>query len=134
MTKPESYLVFGLRSGLYAIALREVQQIIRLKGENFTQKGLIRGEIRYKGHLLPLMDLCFLFRQQHLLSMGEGIVLAPPKACFIVENVLDVWENITPLPLVSESAPAQTYFQGTLTMQKQIVLILNISDILKEVP
>ncbi|MEK7482736.1 MAG: chemotaxis protein CheW [Planctomycetota bacterium] len=133
MSEQESYLIFGLRGGLYAIPLPLVQQIIRLKADYFNQKGLCRGEILYKGKTLPLVDLCFLFSEHHLLSIGEGIILTPPQACLIVENVLDVWEHCDPMQVLPEETQPLHYFLGTIRMNKNIVLVLNLPLLLQKI-
>lgn len=133
MSDQESYLIFGLRGGLYGIPLSRVQQIVRLKPEHFTQRGIYRGEITYKGKILPLIDLCFLFCESPLLSLGEGIILNSPEACFIVETVLDVWEQCDSIQILPEETHPLHYFLGTIRMNKNIVLVLNVPLLLQKI-
>jgi chemotaxis signal transduction protein len=134
MIEQEIYLLFYLKGGLYAIELCYVQQVIRLKPEHFTQSGNIRGVLPYRGRELPVIDLCYLFRQQNLLSMGEGIILFPTEACLLVEQVLDIWEIETPLQTLSKEFQKTQYFLSTTTKNQQVVLILDIPHLLQHIP
>lgn len=140
----EKFLTFLLANQLYAINLKDIQEIKGSK-EKIALTNILnapphmRGLLTLHEKIIPVIDLRILYEIEHASSYEFDVLLIvninERSVAIAVDNVLDIIElsidDVKPPPDFS-SIIERNYINGIGSYQDQLFMILNIEKLLNQ--
>lgn len=139
--KEKQVVIFELVNQIYGVDINHVLEIIRPQAMTIIpgSPDYVEGIINLRGQIIPIIDLAKRFNLQASIETNARIIVVVEveniKLGMLVDRVLGVQKIdpalIQPPPVLIEGINTQ-YLIGTVLMNKQLLILLNINFIYEE--
>jgi purine-binding chemotaxis protein CheW len=139
--KEKQVVIFELVNQIYGVDINHVLEIIRPQAMTVIpgSPDYVEGIINLRGQIIPIIDLAKRFDLQASIETKARIIVVVEveniKLGMLVDRVLGVQKIdpalIQPPPVLIEGINTQ-YLTGTVLMNKQLLILLNINFVYEE--
>ncbi len=139
------YLLFSVLHENYGIPIEKVKEIIRYEPITPVHDSLeyVKGVINLRGKIIPVFDLKLKFGMTGKPFNDKTVFIITDiisaNGDFNVALVVDEVQEVTPIEIDSIKEPPQMglkvknhYLRGIYRFRKEMVMLLNIDEIIKE--